>query len=68
LFGEFISQTRLDQDSTGSYAGDPIAQELITKLSLHPAAVPHYTFMDGILRYKNKIWVGSDDQLHQQLI
>jgi hypothetical protein len=51
-----------------SYTGDPFAQGLITKLSIHPAAVPHYTFKDGLLRYKSKIWVGNNDQLHQQLI
>jgi hypothetical protein len=51
-----------------SYARYPFAKELIIILSLHPSIVPNYTFKDGILCYKNNIWVGSNDQLHQQLI
>ena len=51
-----------------SYAKDPVAADLITKLSLHPAAVPNYTLSAGVLRYKNRIWIGADKNLRQQVI
>lgn len=51
-----------------SYMQDKTAQELITKLAVDSAAVPHYSWKDGILRYKNRIWVGADSDLQQKLL
>jgi hypothetical protein len=51
-----------------SYMQDKIAQELITKLVVDSTAVPHYSWKDGILRYKNRIWVGADLDLQQKLL
>jgi hypothetical protein len=56
------------QQVQDSYSSDPLAQELLTKLSLDSAAVPYYTLTNGLLRYKNKLWVGHSPTLHQQLI
>lgn len=38
---------------------------LITQLSIDSNAVPHYTLSNGILRYKNKIHIGSTGSLRQ---
>jgi hypothetical protein len=51
-----------------SYTGDAHVQTLLQKLAVDPAAVPSYTLTQGILRYKGRIWVGSDPALQQQLI
>jgi hypothetical protein len=51
-----------------SYIGDARVQNLLQKLAVDPAAVPSYTLTQGILRYKGRIWVGSDPALQQQLI
>lgn len=47
-----------------SYTVDPAAQELITKLAVDPATVPHFSLRDGLLRYKGRLWVGSVPALH----
>lgn len=51
-----------------SYSQDAHAQSVVTKLSLDPNAVHHFTLSDGILRYKSCIWVGSNTELQHQLI
>lgn len=51
-----------------SYEHDARAQELITKLSVASDAIPHFTLRDGLLRYKSRVWIGSDINLQNQLI
>jgi hypothetical protein len=51
-----------------SNAKDTNATELITKLSVQPDSVPNYTFSGGVLMFKNRLWVGNDMGLQQQLI
>jgi hypothetical protein len=50
-----------------SYAQDSKAQQMISALALDAQAIPHFTLLNGILRYKNKIWVGNNEDLHQQI-
>lgn len=38
-----------------SYASDPHAQELLTKLALKADAALPYTLRDGLIRYKNRV-------------
>jgi hypothetical protein len=45
-----------------------VVKEIISKLVLDSAAVPHCTFKDGLLGYKTRIWVGSVPELLNQLI
>lgn len=51
-----------------SYSDDAHAQDLLTKLSLDSDVVPHFTLLDGLLRYKSRIWVGADKQLQIKLV
>jgi hypothetical protein len=37
-------------------------------LSLDQEAVPHFSWNNGLLRYKKRIWVGSDLEIQLQLI
>jgi transposase InsO family protein len=46
-----------------SYATDAKAQELLAKLSLNSAAVPPFTLDNGVLKYKNRIWLAPSVSL-----
>jgi hypothetical protein len=48
---------------SSSYANDDHAKEMIAKLSIASDALPNFTFRDGLLRYKSRIWVGNDQAL-----
>jgi hypothetical protein len=56
------------QEVALSYEQDDFAKTLITQLCIDPNAVPSYTFVDGLLRYKNRVWVGNVSALHQRII
>jgi hypothetical protein len=49
------------------YSQDVKAQQIITELSTAPGSIAHFTFVDGILRYKKRIWI-RDNKTLQQLI
>ncbi|WVZ88489.1 hypothetical protein U9M48_035006 [Paspalum notatum var. saurae] len=51
-----------------SYHQDPQATLLLAKLAIDPAAVPHYTLSNGVLRYHGRIWIGAVPSLHNKLI
>jgi hypothetical protein len=51
-----------------SYEHDQTTKDIITKLVVDPSVVPHFTWQQGILRYKNRVWVGSAPILQQKLI
>jgi hypothetical protein len=42
------------------YQDDPHCQQLIAELSINPLNDKGYSLKDGILRYKGRIWVGSN--------
>jgi hypothetical protein len=50
------------------YKVGPKAQELLSTLVVSPGSIPHFTLKDGILRYKNRIWLGTNETLHQQVL
>jgi hypothetical protein len=51
-----------------SYESDQNTNDIITKLPIDPSLVPHFTWQQGIHRYKNRIWVGPAPLLQQKLI
>jgi hypothetical protein len=51
-----------------NYSADLVAQELLTKLAIAPDFVPHFSLLNGLLRYKSKVWIGQDPYLHSQLL
>jgi len=50
------------------YHADPQATKLLTTLAANPTAVPHFTLVDGLLRFKNRLWIGNNTNLQRQLI
>jgi hypothetical protein len=55
-------------DLQKSYQTDAQTTMLLTKLSASPSSVPHFSLMDGLLRFKGRIWVGNNTILQRQLI
>jgi hypothetical protein len=51
-------------DVYSSYANDPREQDLLIALSVKPDSVPHFSLRQGLLRYKDKIYVGAVPSLH----
>jgi hypothetical protein len=50
------------------YSKDNKAQKIISALLVAPGSVPHYTWTDGLLRYKNRIWIGNNAELQQPIL
>jgi hypothetical protein len=44
-------------DVIASYDSNHQAKELLTRLSLQDATLEHFTLHDGVIRYKNRIWL-----------
>jgi hypothetical protein len=46
-----------------SYAQDEKCKELEAQLRINPSTVPNFTLKNVILRYKTRIYVGSNSEL-----
>jgi len=53
---------------TIGYSTNPVAVQLLQKLSLNPNAQPPYTLVSGVIRYMNRIWLGNNQQLQLRVI
>lgn len=42
------------------YQNDPRAQKILLQLAVDNSSVPHFSLDNGLLRYKQCIWVGSN--------
>ena len=58
-----IAQPQWLLEVADSYASNDQAKELIAKLVVDPQVVPHFTYRDGLLRYKQRVWIGNNPQL-----
>jgi transposase InsO family protein len=50
------------------YSSDPFAQELVIKLAVSSTPVPHFCLQDGLIKFKQRIWVGANPQLQLQIM
>jgi hypothetical protein len=57
----------LDKVQEG-YDMDPKAQQIILALVVDPQAVPDFTLSSGILRFKNRVRIGDNHSLQQQVL
>jgi hypothetical protein len=62
------SQPKWLEDVVASYSENSHAKELLSKLAVNKDSVPGFSLVNGLLRYKNRIWVGCDIELQQQLL
>ena len=51
-----------------SYSTDAKCQELLSKLAVSLGSEPHFALNQGLLRYKGRLWVGSDPIWQQKII
>lgn len=42
------------------YATDPLAQQLLVELALHSENEKGYSMTDGVIRYKGRVWLGTN--------
>jgi hypothetical protein len=63
-----IVQPSWTEDIELSYAQDTLCQDLIAHATAGTALPSNYTFQSGILRYKGRIVVGSDNVLKNKLL
>jgi hypothetical protein len=56
------------QEVTDGYSKDPVSLELIAKLSIDSQAVPGFSLRDGVLRLRNRIWIGANTPLQLRLL
>jgi transposase InsO family protein len=56
------------QQVVDGYAHDADTQSLIAKLMIDPLAVHHFSLRAGVLRYQDRIWIGSNPDLQRKLL
>lgn len=56
------------QEVLNSYATDPHAQDLLTRLAVHSPDEKGYSLHQGMIRKKNKVWIASNSALQTKLI
>lgn len=56
------------QEITKGYEEDSYSSQLLTELVLDPAARPHFSLHNGLIRYKGRVWVGDNPSLQLKLI
>lgn len=54
-------------DIKSGYSSDPMAQQLLSQLALNSEAVPLFSLVHGIIKYKNKIWLAANKELHDKV-
>ena len=47
------------------YESDEEAKCLLAALSIDKGAKANFSLVDGLIRYKNRIWVGNNLELHR---
>jgi hypothetical protein len=50
------------------YDNDSYTQDIITKISVAQQSVPNFSLKDGILRFKDRVWVGNNHPLQVQIM
>lgn len=55
-------------DVVDSYASNAAAQNILTQLAINPDALPHYSLLNGVIRYKQRVWLGHSPCLQSQVL
>lgn len=55
-------------DIIAGYKDDQYTSDLLVKLATDSTSVPHFSIHDGLLKYKNRVWIGNNAILQHQLI
>ena len=60
-----VSQPAWLQEMVSGYESDEEAKCLLAALSIDKGAKANFSLVDGLIRYKNRIWVGNNLELHR---
>jgi hypothetical protein len=55
-------------DIQHTYNLDSKTQELVAELAIDPTVVAHFSLKDGLIRYKNCLWIGEDPHLQAKIV
>jgi hypothetical protein len=61
-------QPNLIEQVGNSYLADQFSQEILTKLAVDGTSCSPYTLHQGMLRYKDRLWIGYDSALKSKLL
>lgn len=56
------------QEVLNSYITDAVAQELLTSLAVHSPNDQGFTLEQGLIKYKNRVWIAHNSSLQTKLI
>lgn len=56
------------QDILSSYNSNPQAQRILERLAIRPDPKQRFTVVQGIIRFRNRIWLGGSTALQQQIV
>jgi len=68
MFCNFSFTPKWLEEVVSSYHSNERAQAMLQKLSIDSSALPGFSLHNGLLRYKRRIWVGSDDKLQHKIM
>ncbi|XP_026378796.1 uncharacterized protein LOC113273262 [Papaver somniferum] len=63
-----LSQPSWATELMARYTDDPQVQHLIAHLTITPEQAPNYTYTNGVLRYKNRLYVGSSSTTKSKIL
>jgi hypothetical protein len=63
-----VVQPQWVQEVLNSYATDTHAQQLLTQLAISSLDDKGYSLEQGLIRYKNRLWIGANTALQTKLI
>lgn len=62
----YCSPTWLAEVAAG-YTSDPVSRALVQELSVDPESHPPYSLINGVLRIRDRIWVGNNKPLQLRI-
>ncbi|XP_026433073.1 uncharacterized protein LOC113330481 [Papaver somniferum] len=63
-----LSAPAWTHDIINSYTNDAVASTLIPQILVNPSAVSNFTYLEGILIFKGRIYVGTNSNLRQHIL
>lgn len=68
LMAIFVATPAWLDNLQNGYKDDPVCQQLIAKLSINPSNDKGYSLINGILRYKGRIWLGANSTTQNHIL
>lgn len=63
-----VAQPKWLTDVVKGYQDDPVAKNLLQRYSGPSTSTADYSVSDGVIRYKGRVWLGSNASIQQQVL